>query len=121
MKDGETRSINWAEVKQRLNESQLALDKARADDPERLESVYRQRAAQLADRRAQVSGPVSALRVLVFGLGTERYALEFADLVEMLPFARCTPVPGGPAQLLGVANIHGEIRSVLDLGRLLEL
>lgn len=121
MRKGESKRIDWDEIKQRLHESQLVLDKAQADDPERAEAVYRQRAAQLASRAEQAGPAAAALRVLVFSLGAERYALAFSDLAEMLPFTGCVPVPGGPPQLLGVANIHGEIRSVLDLGRLLEL
>ena len=75
----------------------------------------------MAQACAGVSGRSEGKRVLVFGVGAERYALEFADLREMQPFANWTPVPGGPTCLLGVINVQGEIRSVIDLGRMLEL
>ena len=42
-------------------------------------------------------------------------------MAKILPFAGCTPVPGGPPELLGVMNIGGDIRSVVDLGRLIGL
>jgi purine-binding chemotaxis protein CheW len=113
--------IDWDEVKRRLRDAEAAREKARADDPERLEGVYRERAARLAARQAQARAPATALRVLVFALGAERFALDFADLVELFPYAGCTRVPGGPAALLGVTNLRGEVRSVLDLGRLLDL
>lgn len=115
------RRIDWEAVKKRLQASELALEKALTANEEGLDTVYRQRAAQLANRQVQGAAPATALRVLVFSLGAERYAFEFADLVELLPFVNCTPVPGGPPQLLGVINVHGEIRSVVDLGRLLDL
>lgn len=118
---GNGQSINWEEVKKKLQAAQLGLDKALTADPERTEAVYRQRAAQLAGRRSQFSGGAAVQRVLVFSLGAERYAIEMGDLVEMFPFGDCTPIPGAPAQLLGVTNVHGEIRSVVDLGRLLDL
>jgi chemotaxis signal transduction protein len=109
--------IDWEDVKRRLQASQQAL----LATEENVETVYQERAAALARRGAQTDVATTALRVLVFALGTERYALEFAHLVELLPFTSCTPVPAGPPELLGVVNVHGEIRSVVDLGRLLDL
>jgi len=113
--------IDWEAVHTRLEESQRALDRVLNTDADNLAAIYRERAARLAGRRAQAAAPATTLRILVFTLGPERYALEFADLVELLPFGNCTPVPGGAPQLLGVINFHGEIRSVVDLGRLLDL
>jgi purine-binding chemotaxis protein CheW len=113
--------IDWSEVKRRLRESQQALEKALTASPERTKTIYCERAAQLAGRRVRAEGPSTALRLLVFVLRGERYGLDFADVVELLPFAHCTPVPGAPPQLLGVTNVRGEIRSVVDLGRLLDL
>ena len=117
----QAKGINWEDVKRRIAESRLGLEKALAAAPEQMETVYERRAQQLANRRVQLNAPATALRVLVFTLGEERYGLEFGDLAELLPFGNCTPVPGGPPQLLGVTNIHGEIRSVVDLARLLDL
>lgn len=109
--------IDWAAVRQRLEASESALDAALTVSPERLETVYRERAAALAGRRVRTA-PVGR-RVLVVEIGAERYGLDFADLAGVLPFDACTPVPGGPPELLGVMNVGGEIRSILDLGRLL--
>jgi purine-binding chemotaxis protein CheW len=59
------------------------------------------------------------LPVLVLRLAQERYAIELTEVAEVVRFARCTPVPGAPPRFLGVINLHGELRSVLDLGSLL--
>jgi purine-binding chemotaxis protein CheW len=120
MSDTDAR-IDWDEVKRQLLESQQALERALTANPEHTAAVFRERAAQLAARRSQAAAPSAALRVLVFWLGGERYGLEFGDVAELLPFANCTPLPGAPPQLVGVTNVHGEIRSVVDLGRLLDL
>ncbi len=45
-------SIDWTVVKERLRQSQLALERALTPDPQRIEAIYRERAAQLAGRRA---------------------------------------------------------------------
>src|ERR1043166_6935177 len=110
-------AIDWNDVKRRLRDSQLALERA----PERTAAILRERAALLADRRAQAETPADVLRVLVFTLGGQRYALPFADLVELLPLTRLTRVPSAPPAVLGVVTLHDEIRSVVDLTRLMEL
>jgi chemotaxis signal transduction protein len=114
-------SIDWQAAHDRLRQSQQALERALAPDPERLAAIYRTRAAQLASRRRSAEAPADAQRCLTFLLGTERYGLRFTDVAELLPFVRCTPVPGGSAALCGVMNLHGEVVSVLDLALLLEL
>jgi purine-binding chemotaxis protein CheW len=113
--------INWDEVKNRLVESQLRLEQSVSADPQRLEAVYRRRASQLANRGLALRTVAPTRPVLAFFLGSERYGLELIDLAEVLPFGRCTPLPGAQPELLGVINLQGEVRSVLDLSRLLGL
>jgi purine-binding chemotaxis protein CheW len=115
------RAIDWEVVRSRLRSSQRALEETLAESPERIDAAYRQRAILLAGEQAE-SGPDSlGLLVLIFQLAGERYAIEVRDVAETLPFARCTPVPGSPPQFLGMINLRGELRAVLDLGRLLGL
>jgi purine-binding chemotaxis protein CheW len=85
-----------------------------------LEEIYRRRAGQLAGRRP-VHAQVITVAVLVFGLGRERYALDLADVAEVVPYRGCTPVPGAPSGLMGVLNLRGDITSVADLRRVLGL
>jgi purine-binding chemotaxis protein CheW len=90
------------------------------DNQDYFSQVLRQRAGQLAARRtAELQS--TARPGLVFTLCGERFWLPLQGLVEVLPFQHCTPVPGAPANLLGVVNIRGEIRSVLDLMQLLNM
>lgn len=85
-----------------------------------MDEVYRRRARQLAGRKAAGTGS-KTLAVMVFGLGKERYAIELSELAEVLPYRGCTAVPGALPALIGVINVRGEIRSVVDLRRILEL
>jgi purine-binding chemotaxis protein CheW len=119
--NGDRIAIDWDQVKRRLAASEQALERSLGDDPARLEAVYRRRAEQLAVRRGRVSEAAATEPVLVFGMGTERYGLPLRDLEVVLPFANCTPVPGARPELLGVTNVRGEVRSVVDLRRILEL
>jgi purine-binding chemotaxis protein CheW len=113
------KSFDWENVRRRLRESQVAAETG-LRDPERMEVVYRERAARLALRHAEADTSAT-FGALVFTLGRERYAIELEDLVEVLPCSGYTPVPGAPQELLGVINLRGEIRPVVDLARVLEL
>lgn len=79
------------------------------------EALLRVRARRLAQPRHTGEERVKGIDILCFALGTERYAVALADLSEVMPLDKWVPVPGQPASLLGVTNLRGEIRPVLDL------
>ena len=113
--------IDWDATKRRLREAESALERALITDPERIDLVYRQRALQMAQRHGEASVNVPVIRVLVFSLGAETYGIPIADLTEVLPSVKCSPVPRAAAEVVGVINLRGELRSVLDLRRLLSV
>lgn len=117
----ETQRIDWAAAKQQLLSAEAALEKALVADPGRIEEAYRSRAAQMAKRHTAGAADVPTITVLVFSLGAETYGLSIADLAEVLPTAKCTPVPRAAAEIEGVINLRGELRSVIDLRRILSL
>lgn len=84
-----------------------------------IDEVYRRRARQLARQPVESNGAM--LPVLVFGLGRERYGLELSELAEVFAYRGCTAVPGAPPAVLGVINLRGDIRAVVDLRQLLDL
>lgn len=85
----------------------------------RIEVVWRERANRLSRRPVLAGAGQNALPVIVLGIGKERYGIDLPDVAEVLPPVRATPVPGSPAVFSGVINVHGEIRPVIDLRRLL--
>jgi purine-binding chemotaxis protein CheW len=114
----ERKSFDWQQIRRKLQQDQMQADFALRDQ-ERTQTVYRERAARLAQRvRLDTS---TTFEALVFTLGTERYAVELNDLAEVLPLIGSTPVPAAPRELAGVVNLRGEIRPVLDLARVLAL
>jgi len=113
--------IDWAETRRLLQEAEAALDRALLADEGKVDRVYRDRALQMAKRRAGTVTDARTTRVLVFSLGAETYGIAIADLIEVLPSTRCTPVPRAAAEIAGVINLRGEIRTVIDLRRLLSL
>jgi chemotaxis signal transduction protein len=53
-------------------------------------------------------------RLLVFRLGSERFALELAAVDEVIEVPAVQRVPDAPANVLGLATIRGELVSVYD-------
>jgi len=58
------------------------------------------------------------MKVLVFHIGPERYALPLAAVLRVLPAARLAPLPGAPAYVAGLLDLHGAPLPVIDLSRL---
>jgi purine-binding chemotaxis protein CheW len=112
-------SINRDDVRKRLQASEDSLREALSESPERIKTVFRQRAVQLAKLHA-ANKPVSrGIPALIFRLAQERYAIALQELAEVLPFHGCTQVPGGSLEFLGVISLRGELRPVVDLARVL--
>ncbi len=55
---------------------------------------------------------------ILFRLGKERYALEAAHVIEVIPRLPLRPQPGTPGFVAGLFNFHGQVVPVLDLGTL---
>jgi purine-binding chemotaxis protein CheW len=85
----------------------------------RMEAVWQERAKRLSQRPVMDENREDVLPVIVLGIGKERYGIDLADVAEVLPAVRATPVPGAAAVFSGVINVHGEIRPVMDLRRFL--
>jgi purine-binding chemotaxis protein CheW len=98
--------IEWAD-----GEQGAALNKA----------LLQARARRLAMPRGGLAEGPKGIDVLCCRIAAERYALPLSSLSEVMPLGHWTPVPGQPQYLLGVTNLRGEIRPVLDLHSLLGL
>jgi purine-binding chemotaxis protein CheW len=85
------------------------------------EALLRARARRLAAPRGLGDETAEGVDVLGVRIADERYALSLEFLSEVMVLSRWTPVPGQPQYLLGVTNLRGEIRPVLDLHSLLGL
>jgi purine-binding chemotaxis protein CheW len=66
------------------------------------------------------AGP-GAVRVCLFGLGGERFAVDIRRARELVIVDELTAVPRAPAYLNGVANLRGRILPILDVRPLLGL
>ena len=58
------------------------------------------------------------MKVLVFHIGTDRYALRLTDIARVLPAAALKALPQAPAWTAGLLDLHGTPVPVIDLARL---
>jgi purine-binding chemotaxis protein CheW len=56
----------------------------------------------------------SRLRLLVWRAGAARFAAPLEVLREVVPSRAVTPIPGTPAPIRGLANVRGELITVVD-------
>jgi len=53
---------------------------------------------------------------VVFRLGPHRLTVGITEVDEILPLPQSTPVPGATDWLLGLANVRGNLVTIVDLG-----
>jgi purine-binding chemotaxis protein CheW len=53
--------------------------------------------------------------LLVFSLDDRRFALRLECVEQVIRAVEITPLPGGPALVLGVVDVRGRVLPVLDL------
>ncbi|CAK0763131.1 Chemotaxis protein CheW [Gammaproteobacteria bacterium] len=63
----------------------------------------------------------STLKLVIFSIQNELFAIAGTHIREILPYTAIHFVPGCPAALEGVINVRGDITSVIRLGGLLGL
>lgn len=68
---------------------------------------------------ARYAAHVAQLRnVIIFAIGTVRYAIELRWIREVVSLGFVTTVPAAPPVIGGVCNLHGAIVPVLDVSML---
>jgi chemotaxis-related protein WspB len=61
---------------------------------------------------------MSAMLFLKFRIGSESYALDATQIVEVLPLLQITPIPQAPVGIQGLINYRGRPVPVIDLSEL---
>lgn len=115
------REIDWEDVHVRLEATRRRFETGEDRSPGEVERILRDRAAALARPLPETRSPAELLDLLVVSIAQERYGIETAYVLEVIPFRGFTPVPCTPRFVLGVVNHRGRILPVLDIRRLLDL
>ncbi len=73
------------------------------------------------EKEQNKNGPVITHRFLEFDLGKESYAIPLLSVREVIPTPETTVLPNGPAHMVGIMNLRGQIISVIDLRNKLKI
>lgn len=57
--------------------------------------------------------------MLLFWIGTERWAIAAADIKDVLPLVKLQPVPHSHPELAGLLNYRGEMVRTLDISKVI--
>lgn len=103
-----------------MSANELLQDKPAADTGRR--TRLRQYQVQLLERM-QAARTNTGTRIQQLGvmIGSERYLLELTQTAEILPIGLMTAVPLTQPWYLGLANIRGNLVSIIDVARYLDL
>lgn len=112
------RTFDWDAARQDLARLQAYVDALQSPPPERARQVLRERSVALAKPRPK---PRDFVRVslIVFGRRGHRWATLGHQVREVIDLASITPLPGVPADYLGLIHHRGLIYPVVDVGALL--
>jgi purine-binding chemotaxis protein CheW len=67
-------------------------------------------------KAADATADAGAERYLLFRIGEHSYGCPIDVVREIVPFRRCTRLPGASAFVCGLINLRGTLVTVLDLG-----
>ena len=84
-------------------------------------SILKSRALALAREPEKADADLQFMEVIEFRLAAETYAVESKHIREIYPLKDFTPIPGTPSFVLGLANVRGQILSVIDLKKFFDL
>jgi twitching motility protein PilI len=76
---------------------------------------YEKRASGFSPGNKSGSGPSDEWSGVVFGIGDSQLACNIDRISEILPCPQSTPVPGAKPWIIGLANVRGELLTVVDL------
>ena len=112
--------LNWAAARERLLRVQQAIEQTSSHSSERRDQIYRERAALLA-RPVSHRDESERKWIMVVRIGAARYGISLPEISEVIGGSTCARVPGAPPEVAGLIQVRGEVRPVLNAGRLLSV
>lgn len=112
---------DWNEVHRHIETVRSAIDQGFTLSPDANRQILQQRARALAREPLVAEAASEWLEAVEFELGGEHYALPLAQVQTVCLLKELTLVPCCPPFVLGIMNLRGEIRTVIDLRKFFDL
>lgn len=107
--------IAWDSIHARLDRLRTLIESGWRVEPERVNAILSARAQRLAQPLIDGEAATKTLEILEFSLALQHYAVVSDYVREVFPLSDFTPVPCTPPFVLGIANVRGQIISIVDL------
>jgi purine-binding chemotaxis protein CheW len=120
MKQSTRVQIDWEAVRNRVTAAYTPSAQDAVSREADRKRILRQRSRELA-RDTHGTSAEESLSVVEFDLAGERYGVELTQVREVCLLKELTPVPCTPSFIVGIINLRGEIRTVIDLKKFFEL
>ncbi len=114
-------ATDWSEIRRRIEAVHNAIEQGFAPSPGEERRILHERAQELAREPESGLKPDETFEAVEFDLAGERYAFPLAQVHTVSLLHELTPVPCTPAFVLGIINLRGEIRTVIDLKKFFDL
>ncbi len=114
-------ATDWPEIHRQIDAIRATIERGFAPSPEKERRILKARAQELAREPEAGVAAEETIEVVEFDLASERYAFALAQVRGVNVLRELTPVPCTPAFVLGIINVRGEIRTVIDLKRFFDL
>ena len=112
---------DWVEIRRRIDVIRAGMEQGTALSPDSGRRILKARARELAREPERSVSAEETIEVIEFDLANERYAFPLAQVREVSLLHDLTPVPCTPAFVLGIMNMRGELRTVIDLKKFFDL
>lgn len=113
-----TNKIDWSELYRRMEEARRTFE---AEPPPAERARILQERARALAREPEAGQTGAGVEVVEFLLAHEKYAVESAWVRDVVVMREWTPLPCTPAFIFGLANVRGQILTVLDLKKFFDL
>lgn len=114
-------STDWEEIRRRIEVTRVAIERGSALSAETERDILKKRAQELAREPESDEDAAGTIETVEFDLADERYAFPLAQVRTVSVLRELTPVPCTPPFVVGIINLRGEIRTVIDLKKFFDL
>jgi purine-binding chemotaxis protein CheW len=112
---------NWDALSRRLEIARRNLEQATESRLGQKQAILKARAKLLARELLSPETETPQLEVVEFRLAHENYGVESRYIREVYPLKELHPLPCTPPFVLGLANVRGQLLSIVDLKKFFDL